>query len=234
MKNSTIQVSVSVLATQLTNISNMLQQLDPSIINYIHIDVMDGHFVPAITFGEIFTKEVQQITTIPLDVHLMVDQPEKEVIKYFPIQPQIITFHYEATYFPIRLVQSIQEQGILAGIAINPSTTVQSIEEVLEYVDVVLVMSVEPGYAGQKFLQNSLHKVKELDAFRKRKTQTYNASSANFQIQVDGGINNVIAKNLASVGADIVVSGSYIYQKGKDPNRQTLSIKENITTQFRL
>ena len=217
-----MKVSPSVLAAPLSRLGEAVDKLDNSVVDYIHLDIMDGHFVPPLTFGEGTAKAIKNDSPIPLDVHLMVSQPQKEVPKYFPYKPEILTFHIETTSFAIRLAQSIKEQGIKAGISLNPGTAINTLRDVLPYVDVVLLMTVEPGYAGQKFLSSSYDRLKQLGQLRSEVEKEYGTS---FLIEVDGGVTDQNVNNLKKAGVDIVVAGSFVFGS-KDYNGQVNKLKE--------
>lgn len=213
-----MKLSPSILASDLTDLKHILKTIENQ-VDYLHLDIMDGHFVPTLSFGEVYVKLLKEHSRIPLDVHLMVQNPEKEVPKYFEFEPFVITFHYEATHFPVRLANEIKKNNIQCGISINPKTPVEFLEPFLEYIDLVLIMSVEPGFYGQKFLDFSIQKIQKLkELILKKNLKTL--------IEVDGGINE---KNLAEVlkaGADIVVSGASVFKGNISENIEKLkSIK---------
>lgn len=217
-----MKVSPSVLAASLSRIGEAIDKLDESIVDYIHLDIMDGNFVPPLTFGEGTVKAIKNDSNIPLDIHLMVNQPQKEVPKYFPLKPEILTFHIETTSFPIRLAQTIKEQGIKAGISLNPGTAIESLSDILPYIDLVLLMTVEPGYAGQKFLSNSYDRIKRLVQLRNKIKKDYGSS---FLIEVDGGVTDQNIGDLKKAGVDIVVAGSFVFG-AEDYNGQVIKLKE--------
>lgn len=199
------------------NINTQLQDFSSECIDFIHIDVMDGHFVPPITFGEEFVKNLKTPPNIKLDIHLMVDNPEKEVPKYFIFNPYCISFHFEATKFPIRLCKEIQNQSILSGIAINPGTSIDLLEPILPFVDIILLMSVEPGYYGQKFLPTTFERLQKLNVLR----QKYS-----FDIQVDGGVGKDNITELSQANVNIVAVASGLFKSKMDPNKSALELKK--------
>lgn len=217
-----MQVSPSVLAAPLTRMGEVLQRLDKSVISFIHLDIMDGHFVPAITYGEQMSAAIGKETNIPLDVHLMVSDPHKEVPKYYPLAPHNITFHYEATSLPVRLAQSIREQGIYSGIALNPSTPVEVIESIYPFFDMALLMSVEPGFYGQPFLESSYERIEKFNELRESLQEKY---GHRMLLQVDGGVNGKNIAHLSKMGVDIVVAGSYVFN-ADDPNERAAKLLE--------
>ncbi|UOG29103.1 ribulose-phosphate 3-epimerase [Leptospira noguchii] len=200
-----MKISASILATKLTELAKTVPNYDPTGIDLIHMDVMDGNFVPQISFGEALTKEVKSLTSIPLDVHLMVSKPENHVSKYYELDPYCITFHIETTDFPVRLAQEIKSHGTKVGVSLNPGTPIFSLENVLPYVDLILLMTVEPGFYGQKFIVNGMDKickVKEL------------VGSRPIELEVDGGVNDTNIQELKKNGVDIVVVGAGLYKTG--------------------
>lgn len=170
----------------------------------IHIDVMDGHFVPQISYGQPLIKSIRKLTRLPFDVHLMVDRPDDMIDSFAAAGADWITFHAEAAVHIDRIISHIRSLGKKAGVSIVPSTPVSVIKEVLPLVDLVLVMTVNPGFGGQKFIPYCADKVKELDSIRKEKGLEY-------LVSVDGGINSQNAKVVLGLGADIVVSGSAFF-----------------------
>ncbi|MCB1172686.1 MAG: ribulose-phosphate 3-epimerase [Leptospiraceae bacterium] len=210
-----MKISPSILAGDLTNIRHSLDQMDPAVVDFIHLDIMDGHFVPALTFGERYAAQIKAATAIPLDVHLMVSRPEIEVPKYFALQPAYITFHIEATHFGIRLARLIREQGIGCGVSLNPGTPVERLEPLLDEIDLVLLMSVEPGFYGQKFIESSYQRLQKLRAMIQDRPVV---------IEVDGGVGTDNIADLARAGAGIAVAGSACF-KGTDLNQNVLDLK---------
>lgn len=212
IKENNIIISPSIIATDLTTIGQQVRQFDTSVIDLLHMDVMDGHFVPNMTFGPGFIKDLKKHTDIPLDVHLMIEYPERSLKQYLEAVPWSLTVHYESTRFPARLLQEIRDAGIVAGLAINPATPVESAYDLLPYVDMILVMSVDPGFYGQAFMETALPKIKKLSDF-------INVNcTGRVRIQVDGGINNDNIGVIIRSGAQIIVAGNSAF-KGGDINK---------------
>jgi ribulose-phosphate 3-epimerase len=206
-------LSPSILAADLTDLKSILPVLEGQ-VDFLHMDVMDGHFVPTLSFGELYTATIAKHTNIPLDVHLMVMNPEKEVPKYFDIKPANITFHVETTSFGVRLAGEIRRHGIRAGVSLNPATSLSALDHLLDHIDLVLIMSVEPGFYGQSFLPLALDKIREL----KRRI-----GSRPVTIEVDGGITAGNLRSVIDAGADMIVAGSAVFSGG-NPEK----IRENI------
>jgi ribulose-phosphate 3-epimerase len=211
-----MKLSASVLATPITNLSNTLPMLDKEAIDYLHIDVMDGNFVPQISFGEAITKEIQSLSEIPLDIHLMVKNPEKEVSKYFPLKPKYLTFHVETTNFGVRLAEEIKSQGIGVGISLNPGTPIETIENYIPYLDLILLMTVDPGFYGQSFVKSGFQKIEKMSKMLK---------GTNIVLEVDGGVGLSNIKRLKELGVGMCVAGSAIFKIG-DPNENAFSLKK--------
>jgi ribulose-phosphate 3-epimerase len=210
-----MKISASILAAPITGLERILPSLDPKKIDYIHMDIMDGNYVPQISFGEAVTGEVKKLTSIPLDVHLMVKNPELEVPKYYSFKPEIITFHAEATHFGVRLAEDIRKQGIKAGVALNPGTPLAMIENLIPYLDLILIMTVDPGFYGQSFVKGGLEKI------RKAKEMTKGTSII---IEMDGGLNTFNVRDIISAGAELCVAGSAVF-KDEKPNENAFQLK---------
>lgn len=193
-------LSVSILGIK-ENIKENIEKLDKLNIDFFHIDIMDGIFVPNKTWKYEEIKSYLNDTKKPKDVHLMVNNPKKYIKQYISLKPEIITFHYEATNNPLELIKYIQKYKIKAGISIKPNTKVEALKDILEYVDLVLVMSVEPGAGGQSYIENSTNKINELKDLKEK-------NKYNYLIEVDGGINDTTKEKAKN--ADILVVGSFI------------------------
>lgn len=213
MEVKKMKISPSILSADFTRLGEEIKAVADAGADYIHIDVMDGHFVPNITIGPLLVEAARRATELPLDVHLMIDRPERYIEDFAKAGSDIITIHAEATPHLHRAVQAIKECGLKAGISINPSTPVQVIEPLADYVDMVLVMSVNPGFGGQKFIPSALNKIKQV------RTILDNANSA-AELEVDGGIKISNIAEAASAGADVFVAGSAVY--GSDDYKKTI------------
>lgn len=194
----------SLLSADFSNLTEAFEAIEKNGGKAIHIDVMDGQFVPEITYGQPVVRSVRKLSKLPFDVHLMVEKPELQIESFAKAGADWITFHLEAAVHSHRIIQHIHELGKKAGISIVPSTPVSALEELLEYVDIVLVMTVNPGYGGQVLIPSCVEKVKELKRIREEK-------GYNFLISVDGGVNSETLKTVLDAGTDIVVSGSAFF-----------------------
>lgn len=194
----------SLLSADFTDLRGQISLVESAGAGFIHCDVMDGRFVPNITFGSLIVEAARRVTELPLDVHLMIEDPQLHVDDFIQAGADFITVHEEAVVHLDRLINRIKESGVKAGIAINPSTPVECLREVLEIVDLVLVMSVNPGFGGQKFIPNALKKIKKLAEIRR-------INGYNFLIEVDGGVNLSNAAEIASAGCDVLVAGSAVF-----------------------
>lgn len=198
-------VSPSLLAADFTNLRAEIEMINSSKTDALHLDVMDGVFVPNISYGFSVIEPVSKICSKPLDVHLMIVSPERYISQLRDVGATYMTVHIEACQTHLhRVIQQIKESGMKAGVAINPGTPVGWLSEVIEDIDMALVMSVNPGFGGQRFIENSIGKVCQL-------RQMIDASGSQAIIQVDGGVNESTGKRLAEAGADMLVAGSYVF-----------------------
>lgn len=219
MSTKEIKISPSIIASDLSVFGETVKKFDKNIVDLLHIDVMDGNFVPNLTFGPGYIKGLKDHTDIPLDIHLMIEKPEDSLPGYMELKPWCITFHYEATRFPARLLKLISENGIIAGISINPATPIEAVFDLLQWADMVLVMSVEPGFYGQSFMDTSIGRIKKLSDFIKRQ------GFENKIIQVDGGINNDNISSVVNAGASVIVAGSSAF-KNDEINKNVAVLKK--------
>ena len=201
---SKVIVSPSLLGYPFDDVKSAVKDIERSGAPWIHLDIMDGNFVPPITFGAQLVKNIRDDSNLFFDTHLMVLHPETHIKDFILSGVDAITIHYESTIHVHRVLMMIKDGGKKAGISIVPSTPVSAILPILDMVDIVLVMSVNPGYGGQKFIENSIFKIQELDAIRKEKGYS-------FKISADGGINDKNATVVKKAGADILVAGSSFY-----------------------
>lgn len=199
-----MKIAPSILSADFANLQRDIEIVEKNGADLIHIDAMDGQFVPNLTLGPNVVSAIRRITTLPLDVHLMIDTPERFVDEFAKAGADYITVHVEATNHLHRVLQQIKSHGIKCGVVINPATPVSAIECVLADVDLVLVMTVNPGFGGQSFIPMTLEKVKQLAILREQ-------NHYNYLIEVDGGINHKTVKICREAGVDIAVAGSYIY-----------------------
>lgn len=201
-----VTIAPSILAADFMNLQSDIQALQGNDDLWLHLDVMDGHFVPNMTFGIPIIKQISKITSIPLDVHLMVTNPNFHIVELKDSNIHNITFHLEAESNPLKLIELAKQFYPKVGISIKPNTLVEEIElDVLAHCDLVLVMSVEPGFGGQKFMPSAIQKIKQLKELQ-------DTHALDFIIQVDGGINNETAKLVRDAGANNLVAGSYIFK----------------------
>ena len=202
-------VSPSLLSADFGNLARDLEMINHSKAQMLHLDVMDGVFVPNISFGFPVIKYVQQLCKKPLDVHLMIVEPQKFINEVRDCGAEIMNVHFEACNHLDSVVQQIHDAGMKAGVTINPATPVCLLRDIVAQLDLVLLMSVNPGFGGQKFIPNTLNKVKELRALIAE-------TGSKAVIEVDGGVNDVTGRQLAEAGADVLVAGNYVF-KASDP-----------------
>ncbi|NPA37196.1 MAG: ribulose-phosphate 3-epimerase [Chlorobi bacterium] len=212
-------IAPSLLSADFSNLKKDVEMINKSEADWFHLDIMDGVFVPNISFGIPVLKAIKPLAKKPFDVHLMIVQPERYITQFKDAGADIFNVHYEASTHLHRTVQSIRAEGMKPGVTLNPHTPVSLLQDIVADVDLVLLMSVNPGFGGQKFIDNTLNKVKELKELILKK-------NSNALIEVDGGVDNITAPALIKAGADVLVSGSYIF--GAEDPYKTISGLKNI------
>ncbi|MBI5642068.1 MAG: ribulose-phosphate 3-epimerase [Deltaproteobacteria bacterium] len=208
-----MKISPSILSADFTKLTAELKALEDAKADYVHVDVMDGRFVPNITIGPFIVEALKRATSLPLDVHLMIEEPERYIADFVKAGSDIITVHVEATKHLHKVVQSIKDLGVKAGVSMNPASSVHTIEDIIHDLDMILVMSVNPGFSGQGFIPGSINKIA---AVRKM----IDESGKMIELEVDGGIKVSNIKEVARAGADVFVSGSGVF--GTPDYRKTI------------
>ena len=199
-----LKLAPSILSADFGALAADVKKIEEGGADYIHVDVMDGHFVPNISFGAAVMKSLNGRTSLPYDVHLMIENPDQYIAEFVTPQTEYITVHQEACVHLHRTVQNIKSHGVKAGVSINPATPVGTLECILDDVDMVLIMSVNPGFGGQKFIPQALEKVRQLAAMRAER-------GLDFAIEIDGGVSLANAAEVMEAGVDIAVAGSAVF-----------------------
>ena len=212
-----IQVSPSILSADFSKLGDDIKRLEQSGADMIHVDVMDGHFVPNLTIGPPVIKSLRKYTKLPFDVHLMINPVHKYIKDYSEAGADIITFHPEATEDILETINLIKSLNKKVGISLNPNTKIKAAEKHLDKIDLILIMSVHPGFGGQKFIEDVVQKIRDLDKIRKEK-------KLNFKIEIDGGINFETSKIAVDAGVDILVSGTTVFKENNG------DLEKNIKT----
>ena len=209
-------VAPSLLSADLFQLGNQIEQIAATTAEYLHVDIMDGHYVPNINFGDKIVGELRQHTELTLDCHIMVDQPEQVIHDVAVAGGDILTFHPETSDHPYRQIQEIHRLGKKAGIAFDPGIAISTYADLLPIVDQVLVMTVSPGFGGQKFLPEMLNKIAQVKRIQQ-------ANQYQFDIEADGGINDQTGQQCVNAGANVLVAGSYVFKNGITPAIMALS-----------
>ena len=215
-----IQISPSILSADFSQLGNEIKRLEDAGADMIHVDVMDGHFVPNLTIGPPVIKALRKYTNLPFDVHLMINPVHKYIKDYAKAGSDIITIHPESTQNLKNSIKEIKDLGKMAGVSLNPDTPIKTILKDLKDIDLVLVMSVFPGFGGQKFMPEVLKKIDELNQLRTK-------NNFNYKIEVDGGIDFTNSKKTIEAGADILVSGTTIFKENDGDLKKNIEILRN-------
>jgi ribulose-phosphate 3-epimerase len=210
-------IAPSVLAADFANLQRDIEMINNSDADWFHIDIMDGVFVPNISFGMPVLRDIAKHATKTIDVHLMIVDPDRYISTFKNLGADILTVHYEACTHLHRTLQAIKAQGMKAGVALNPHTSISLLEDTIQDIDLVCLMSVNPGFGGQSFIENTYDKVIALK-------ELITSKGANTIIEIDGGVTNKNAKQLADAGADVLVAGSYVF-KSEDPTKTITDLK---------
>jgi ribulose-phosphate 3-epimerase len=201
-----VKIAPSILSADFAKLGEEIKDVERGGADYIHVDVMDGHFVPNITIGPLIVEAIRPVTGLPLDVHLMIENPDQYIEAFAKAGADYITVHVEASRHLHRTIQLIKSTGVKAGVVINPATPVESLKHIIEDVDMVLLMSVNPGFGGQKFISSVLPKIRQVK-------ELADELNPNLEIEVDGGVNEETAKLCVEAGATVLVAGSAVFNK---------------------
>jgi ribulose-phosphate 3-epimerase len=201
-----VKIAPSILSADFARLGEEIQDVERGGADYIHVDVMDGHFVPNITIGPLIVEAIRPVTKLPLDVHLMIENPDQYIEALAKAGADYITVHVEASRHLHRTIQLIKSTGVKAGVVLNPATPVDSLKHIIEDVDMVLLMSVNPGFGGQKFISSVLPKIRQVK-------ELADSLNPELEIEVDGGVNEETAKLCVEAGANVLVAGSAVFNK---------------------
>ncbi|MFC3040286.1 ribulose-phosphate 3-epimerase [Virgibacillus xinjiangensis] len=200
------KIAPSILSADFSKLGEEIKNVEKGGADYIHVDVMDGHFVPNITIGLPVVEAIKPVTDLPLDVHLMIENPDEYIPSFAEAGASIITVHQETAKHLHRSIQQIKNHGVKAGVVINPATPAETLLPILEEIDLVLIMTVNPGFGGQSFIENTIRKIEQVAEWRKER-------DLEFEIEVDGGVNIHTARRCTQAGADVLVAGSAVFNR---------------------
>jgi len=212
-------IAPSILAADFGNLQRDVEMINNSEADWFHLDVMDGVFVPNISFGMPVIKSISLHAKKPLDVHLMIVEPDRYIKEFAKLGANVLTVHYEACTHLHRTLQAIKDEGMQAGVALNPHTNIYFLEDTINDIDLVCIMSVNPGFGGQSFIENTYHKIKQLKKLLLEK-------GTSTKIEIDGGVTNKNAQQLIDVGADVLVAGSYVF--GSENPSETIKVLKEL------
>ncbi|MCA1295051.1 ribulose-phosphate 3-epimerase [Paenibacillus sp. alder61] len=212
---SNVYIAPSILSANFAKLGEEVADVERAGADWLHVDVMDGHFVPNLTFGPLVMGAIAPLTNLPLDVHLMIEQPEQYIPAFAEAGAHVITVHAEACVHLHRVIHMIKERGVKAGVAINPATPAAAIREVLEDIDLALVMTVNPGFGGQAFIPGTLRKIRQLNEWKRE------LGLSHLRIEVDGGISAETAPLVTEAGADVLVAGNAVF--GRPDRREAIA-----------
>lgn len=201
-----VKIAPSILAADFSILAKEVTDVEQGGADYIHIDVMDGRFVPNISFGPVVIEAIRPLTSLPFDVHLMIEEPERYIIDFVNVGSDLISVHVEACRHLHRTIYQIKEHGVKAGVVLNPATPVEMVREILPDIDLVLLMTVNPGFGGQTFIPAVLNKIEQISRYKEE-------HGLNFEIEVDGGINQETGRLCVEKGANVLVAGSAIFKE---------------------
>jgi len=221
MNNPKIKIAPSILSADFARLGEQVAEATKAGADYIHIDVMDGHFVPQITVGALVVAAIRNWTSLPLDVHLMIESPEEQIAQFANAGANIITVHTETCRHIHRVIQMIKDKGIKTGVSINPATSLSVLDEILPEIDLVLVMTVNPGFSGQTFIENTLDKIMRLRTELDRR-------NLNVELEVDGGINDKTAPLVVKYGATALVAGAAIFNSGESIDEAIKKLRKSL------
>lgn len=217
-----IKIAPSILSADFGAFAEAVEELSEAGADYIHLDIMDGHFVPNITFGASLVAALRPVTNIPFDTHLMIENPERYIGEFAKAGSNVITVHPETTYHLHRLIHQIKDAGARPGVALNPATPIGSIEWILGDIDRVLVMTVNPGFGGQAFIPDMLRKIRALEELR-------TANGLRFEIGIDGGVNVDTASLVVKAGADVLIAGSAVFHHPEGVASAVAELRQVVT-----